>query len=169
MENEFGEVPIDDALIGGSRQPHHHLEQRLYLLANPTNWRTRCWICWTAPDSGQLAFDRLIIECTGMKPPIPARYSIGLFFSHEILRALLLDGIDHPGDRGARRPTAEPVQHRPGAGYADRLLLTKTDVAPDRKRADAAAAADERPRAGLPGTARRYRSDGLLSTSKALR
>ena len=32
IENEFGEVPIDNAVDWRPRQPHHHPDQRLHLL-----------------------------------------------------------------------------------------------------------------------------------------
>ncbi len=59
IENEFGEVSVDDQLIGDR--------------------------------ATDIAFDRLVIECTGMADPGPI---IQTFFSHDVLcERYLLDGV----------------------------------------------------------------------------
>ncbi len=83
-----------------------------------------------------------------------------LFLARDPVRALPAGRHHHPGGRGARRAAAEPVQHRPGAGGLRRPHpVDQNRRGAGLRGADPTAAADERPRAALPGDARRYRSE----------
>ena len=84
-------------------------------------------------DRGEIDFDRLVIECTGMADPGPI---IQTFFSHDILcQRYLLDGVIalvdavHANDQMNQFTIAQSQ-----VGYADRILLTKTDVAGDSEK-----------------------------------
>ena len=96
IENEFGEVPIDNALIGDRASRITTLSNGCICCSKSNELADALLDLLDGVDQGQLAFDRLIIECTGMADPGPITQT---FFSHEIL--------------------------------CDRILLTKTDVAPD--------------------------------------
>lgn len=79
-------------------------------------------------DKGNIQFDRLVIECTGMADPGPI---IRTFFSHEILcQRYLLDGVIALVDAvHADEQMNQFTIAQSQVGYADRILLTKTDVA----------------------------------------
>ncbi|MBF9271975.1 GTPase, partial [Enterobacter hormaechei] len=79
-------------------------------------------------DRGDIVFDRLVIECTGMADPGPI---IQTFFSHEILcQRYLLDGVIALVDAvHADEQMNQFTIAQSQVGYADRILLTKTDVA----------------------------------------
>jgi G3E family GTPase len=84
-------------------------------------------------DRGDIDFDRLVIECTGMADPGPI---IQTFFSHDILcQRYLLDGVIALVDAvHADEQMNQFTIAQSQVGYADRILLTKTDVAGDSEK-----------------------------------
>lgn len=129
VENEFGEVAIDGGLIVGSA------DITVVELANG------CVCCSVRGelskaledladrrDAGTLKFDRLVLETTGLADPAPVAQA---FFVDEAVRdRYTLDGILTLVD--AVHGLDQLDQHRVAAaqvGFADRLLLTKTDLA----------------------------------------
>src|SRR5207253_11493835 len=78
-------------------------------------------------DSGKLEFDRVIIETTGMADPGPVAQSF--FIDEKIGNYYLLDSVitvvdakHAPGQLDEFREAQEQV------GFADRILLSKTDL-----------------------------------------
>lgn len=71
IENEFGEVPIDDALIGDRASRITTLSNGCICCSKSNELADALLDLLDGVDSGQLAFDRLIIECTGMADPGP--------------------------------------------------------------------------------------------------
>ena len=133
IENEFGEVSVDDQLIGDRAT-------QIKTLTNGCICCTRCNELEDALldlldslDRGDIAFDRLVIECTGMADPGPI---IQTFFSHEILcQRYLLDGVVALVDAvHADEQMNQFTIAQSQVGYADRILLTKTDVAGDSEK-----------------------------------
>jgi len=130
IENEFGEMPIDSQLLGDGAT-------RITTLANGCICCTRSGELEAALldlldgyDKGEVYFDRLVIECTGMADPGPI---LQAFFAHEIIcERYLLDGVItlvdavHAGSQLGKFAIAQSQ-----IGYADRILLTKTDIAGD--------------------------------------
>ncbi|HFJ8954797.1 TPA: GTPase [Serratia liquefaciens] len=130
IENEFGEVPIDNALIGDRASRITTLSNGCICCSKSNELADALLDLLDGVDQGQLAFDRLIIECTGMADPGPITQT---FFSHEILcERFLLDGIITLVDAAhADQQLTQFSIAQAQVGYADRILLTKTDVAAD--------------------------------------
>ncbi|MFV8984393.1 GTPase [Serratia fonticola] len=132
IENEFGEVPIDNALIGDRASRITTLSNGCICCSKSNELADALLDLLDGVDQGQLEFDRLIIECTGMADPGPITQT---FFSHEVIgQRFLLDGIITlvdavHADQQLNQFTISQAQ----VGYADRILLTKTDVAPDNE------------------------------------
>lgn len=130
IENEFGEVPIDNALIGDRASRITTLSNGCICCSKSNELADALLDLLDGVDQGQLEFDRLIIECTGMADPGPITQT---FFSHEVIgQRFLLDGIITlvdavHADQQLNQFTISQAQ----VGYADRILLTKTDVATD--------------------------------------
>ncbi|CAM3906756.1 GTPase [Xenorhabdus thuongxuanensis] len=129
IENEFGEVPIDDKLIGDRATQIKTLSNGCICCSRSNELEDALLDLLDSLDKGQINFDRLIIECTGMADPGPITQT---FFSHEVLcQRFVLDGIItlvdsvHAEQQLDRFSIAQAQ-----VGYADRVLLTKTDVAP---------------------------------------
>lgn len=129
IENEFGEAGIDGALLGDAPvevvtlangcvccSVHVELEKALFLLLERL-------------DSGELAFDRLVIECTGMADPGPVAQT---FFVDEALRErYLLDGIVTLVDAAHAGFQLDLAIAQAQVGFADRLLVSKRDLVDD--------------------------------------
>lgn len=130
IENEFGEVPIDNALIGDRASRITTLSNGCICCSKSNELADALLDLLDGVDQGQLEFDRLIIECTGMADPGPITQT---FFSHEILcERFQLDGIITLVDAAhADQQLTQFSIAQAQVGYADRILLTKTDVAPD--------------------------------------
>lgn len=126
IENEFSETPIDGQLLGDEPVQvmtlangcvccsiHVELEKALFLLLERL-------------DAGELAFDRLVIECTGLADPAPVAQT---FFADEALcERYVLDGIITLVDAvNAERHLAEPIAQAQ-VGFADRILVSKRDL-----------------------------------------
>lgn len=127
IENEFSETPIDGQLLGDRPVElltlangcvccsiHVELEKALFLLLDKL-------------DAGELAFDRLVIECTGLADPAPVAQTF--FADEELAQRYILDGIVTLVDAvNAERHLQEPIAQAQ-VGFADRILLSKTDLA----------------------------------------
>lgn len=132
IENEFGEVPIDNALIGDRASRITTLSNGCICCSKSNELADALLDLLDGVDQGQLEFDRLIIECTGMADPGPITQT---FFSHPVIgQRFLLDGIITlvdavHADQQLNQFTISQAQ----VGYADRILLTKTDVATENE------------------------------------
>lgn len=128
IENEYSDTPIDGQLLGNAPVElmtlangcvccsiHVELEKALYLLLDKL-------------DAGELAFDRLVIECTGLADPAPVAQTF--FADAELCERYVLDGIITLVDvANAERHLQEPIAQAQ-VGFADRILLSKTDLVP---------------------------------------
>ncbi len=130
IENEFGSVGIDGGLI------HSQADVEVIELSNG------CVCCsirgelsaalqniLAKIDRGELNIQRLILETTGLADPGPI---IQTFFVDEIMRERIrLDAVITLVD--AHHITRHLDEHRVAAaqiGFADRMILTKTDLIP---------------------------------------
>lgn len=130
VENEFGAVGIDRSLILDQGHPSVTVVE----LANG------CVCCSVRGemsralaeladrrDAGALCFDRLILECTGLADPAPVAQAF--FVDEGVRERYTLDGIITLVD--AVHAGKQLDEHRVAAaqvGFADRLLLSKTDL-----------------------------------------
>lgn len=140
IENEFGEVGIDDALL--KRNMKQQADEELIEMMNG------CICCTVRKDlvdvlkklskraQGGLKLDAIVIETTGMADPAPVAQT---FFVDEHVQAFAkLDGIvtlvdamhieqhlDEEKPEGAENEAIEQV------AFADRLILNKIDVVSD--------------------------------------
>ncbi|MCC8380655.1 GTPase [Xenorhabdus sp. PB30.3] len=130
IENEFGEVPIDNELIGDRAIQIKTLSNGCICCSRSNELEDTLLDLLDGIDNEQFVFDRLIIECTGMADPGPITQT---FFSHEVLcQRFLLDGIITLVDTVHAEQQLDNFSiAQSQVGYADRLLLTKTDVAPE--------------------------------------
>ncbi len=126
IENEFSETPIDGQLLGSEPVQvmtlangcvccsiHIELEKALYLLLERL-------------DAGEIAFDRLVIECTGLADPAPVAQTF--FADEELCERYVLDGIITLVDAAnAERHLSETIAQAQ-VGFADRILVSKCDL-----------------------------------------
>jgi G3E family GTPase len=130
IENEFGEAGIDNELLVQDQG-----EQIIEM-------NNGCICCTVRGDlvrilgdlyekkkQGKLQFDRVIIETTGLADPAPVAQTF--FADEEISDWYLLDAVVTMVD--AKHAPAQLDEHHEAqeqVGFADRILVTKTDVVP---------------------------------------
>ena len=127
IENEFGEAGIDnELLLAGDEQI--------------VEMNNGCICCTVRGDlirilgeladkraNGQLDFDRVLIETTGLADPGPVAQTF--FLDEQISQRYLLDAVITLVDSvHAMRQLDEHEQAQAQIGFADRLLLSKTDL-----------------------------------------
>ena len=127
IENEFGEVGIDSEIIEKS-------DEQIIEMNNG------CICCTVRGDlikilgtlkdrrkKGELKFDRVVIETTGMADPGPVAQTF--FTDEDIGNYYLLDSILTVVDaKHASRQLDEFHEAQEQVGFADRILMSKTDL-----------------------------------------
>lgn len=128
IENEFGEVSVDDQLIGDRATQIKTLTNGCICCTRANELEDALLDLLDNLDQGNIHFERLVIECTGIADPGPI---IQTFFSHEVIcQRYLLDGVIALVDAvHADEQMNQFTIAQSQVGYADRILLTKTDVA----------------------------------------
>jgi G3E family GTPase len=137
IENEFGETGIDNEILVEDKQ-----EQIVEM-------NNGCVCCTVRGDlvrilgdlgkkrrKGQLKFDRVIIETTGLANPGPVAQTF--FMDEDIHNQYLLDAVVTVVDaKHADKQLDEHDEARRQIGFADRILLSKTDLVDDAAKVDA--------------------------------
>lgn len=128
IENEFGEVPIDNSLLGDRATRITTLSNGCICCSSANELADALLDLLAGIDGGELDFARLVIECTGMADPGPV---IQTFFSHPtISERFLLDGVITLVDAVHAEGQLDGFAlAQAQVGFADRILLTKTDIA----------------------------------------
>jgi G3E family GTPase len=128
VENEFGATGIDAELLAPGAVSVTELANGCICCSVRGELAAALAELLVRRDRGELAFDRLIIETTGLADPGPV---IQTFFWEEALAARFrLDGVItlidacHAGEQLARERVAAAQ-----VAYADRLVITKSDLA----------------------------------------
>jgi G3E family GTPase len=131
IENEFGETGIDNDILVDDRQ-----EQIVEM-------NNGCVCCTVRGDlvrilgdlgakrkRGELQFDRVIIETTGLANPGPVAQTF--FMDEKIHDQYLLDAVVTVVDaKHGHKQLDEHDEARRQVGFADRILLSKTDLVAD--------------------------------------
>ncbi|MCE0547807.1 GTP-binding protein, partial [Klebsiella pneumoniae] len=121
IENEFGEVSVDDQLIGDRATQIKTLTNGCICCTRSNELEDALLDLLDSRDRGEIEFDRLVIECTGMADPGPI---IQTFFSHQVLcERYLLDGVIALVDAvHADQQMDQFTIAQSQVGYADRIL-----------------------------------------------
>ncbi|WP_017939785.1 GTPase [Zestomonas thermotolerans] len=126
IENEFAASGIDSQLLGDAPAQvvtlangcvccsiHGDLERALFLLLERL-------------DSGEIAFDRLVIECTGLADPAPIAQTF--FVDEELRERYLLDAVVTLVDAAHAEVHLQQAIAQAQVGIADRILVSKRDL-----------------------------------------
>lgn len=128
IENEFGEESIDNALLFADNQ------ERIVEMNNGC-------ICCTVRgdliemlmrlakkrDSGEIAFDRVIIETTGLAEPGPVAQTF--FVDDDVAERFMLDAVITVVDAvHGPEQLSQHAEAQAQVGFADRILISKTDL-----------------------------------------
>ena len=131
IENEFGEAGIDGELLVSGQEQIVELNNGCICCSVRGDLVRILGELADKREAGQLAFERVLIETTGLADPGPVAQTF--FLDERIARRYLLDAVVTVVDAvHAMRQLDEHEQAQVQVGFADRLLLSKTDLAPSR-------------------------------------
>src|SRR2546430_12115012 len=127
IENEFGEVGVDNAIIEKSDEQIVEMNNGCICCTVRGDLIRILGSLKEKRDAGELKFDRVVIETTGMADPGPVAQTF--FTDEEIGNYYLLDSIITVVDaKHAPQQLDEFHEAQEQVGFADRLLLSKTDL-----------------------------------------
>src|SRR5262247_4034057 len=128
IENEFGEVGVDGSLIEKSEEQILEMNNGCICCTVRGDLIRILGTLKEKRDKGDLKFDRVVIETTGMADPGPVAQTF--FTDEEIGNYYLLDSILTLVDaKHAPKQLDEFHEAQEQVGFADRILLSKTDLA----------------------------------------
>lgn len=132
IENEYSETPIDSQLLGSEPVQVMTLANGCVCCSIHVELEKALFVLLEKRDIGELDFDRLVIECTGLADPAPVAQTF--FATEELCERYVLDGIITLVDAAnAERHLRETIAQAQ-VGFADRILLSKTDLVDDAAR-----------------------------------
>jgi len=126
IENEFSETPIDAQLLGDDAVQVTTLSNGCVCCTINNDLERALYVLLERRDNGELDFDRLVIECTGLADPAPVAQT---FFVDETLRErYLLDGIITLVDAANADRHLQEAIAQAQVGFGDRILVSKRDL-----------------------------------------
>lgn len=129
IENEFSDAGIDTQLLGDEPVQVMTLANGCVCCTIHTDLTKALYLLLERLDSGEIAFDRLVIECTGLADPAPVAQTF--FIDEELRERYLLDGIITLVDAAHAQVHLTQTIAQVQIGFADRLLVSKRDLVDD--------------------------------------
>ncbi len=127
IENEFGEIGVDNEIIETGDEQIVEMNNGCICCTVRGDLIRILGTLKTKRDDGKLKFDRVVIETTGMADPGPVAQTF--FTDEEIGNYYLLDSIITLVDaKHAPKQLDEFHEAQEQVGFADRILLSKTDL-----------------------------------------
>lgn len=126
IENEFSDAGVDTQLLGDEPVQVMTLSNGCVCCTIHTDLTKALYLLLERLDSGEIAFDRLVIECTGLADPAPVAQTF--FIDEELRERYILDGIITLVDAAHADTHLEQTIAQAQIGFADRLLVSKTDL-----------------------------------------
>ena len=136
IENEFGEENIDnEILVQDSKEQIIQLNNGCVCCSIREDLRTTLADLAEKKRKGELDFDRVVIETTGLADPGPVAQTF--FMDDEIAESYLLDSILTLVDaKHGDQQLNDRQEARRQVGFADQIFISKTDLV-DGKTVDA--------------------------------
>ena len=136
IENEFGSENIDnEILVQDSREQIIQLNNGCVCCSIREDLRTTLSDLAEKKRKGELDFDRVVIETTGLADPGPVAQTF--FMDDEIAESYLLDSILTLVDAKHGNQQLDARQEaRRQIGFADQIFLSKTDLTTEAETAD---------------------------------
>ncbi|WP_293999020.1 CobW family GTP-binding protein [Sphaerotilus sp.] len=128
IENEFGEENIDnDILVGDTEEQIIQLSNGCVCCTIREDLRSTLSDLAMKRRKGELVFDRVVIETTGLADPGPVAQTF--FMDDEVAESYLLDSILTLVDAvHAQTQLDERQEARRQIGFADQLFISKADL-----------------------------------------
>ena len=130
IENEFGEENIDsDILVSDTNEQIIQMSNGCICCTIREDLRATLRDLAEKRRKGELSFDRVVIETTGVADPGPVAQTF--FMDDEIAESYLLDSILTLVDaKHAQTQLDERQEARRQVGFADQIFISKTDLVP---------------------------------------
>src|SRR5436189_4748392 len=129
IENEFGEAGVDSDIVEKSEEQIVDMNNVCICCTVRVDLIRILGTLKEKRDEGKLKFDRVVIETTGMADPGPVAQTF--FTDEEIGNYYLLDSIITVVDaKHAAKQLDEFHEAQEQVGFADRILMSKTDLVP---------------------------------------
>jgi G3E family GTPase len=129
IENEFSDAGIDTQLLGSEPVQVMTLSNGCVCCTIHTDLTKALFLLLERLDSGEIVFDRLVIECTGLADPAPVAQTF--FIDEELRERYILDGIITLVDAANADTHLAQTIAQAQIGFADRLLVSKRDLVDD--------------------------------------
>ena len=131
IENEFGEENIDnEILVADTNEQIIQMNNGCVCCTIREDLRTTLNELAEKRRKGELSFDRVVIETTGLADPGPVAQTF--FMDDEIAESYLLDSILTLVDAKHAETQLDTRQEaRRQIGFADRIFISKTDLVDD--------------------------------------
>ena len=129
IENEFSDAGIDTQLLGDEPVQVMTLANGCVCCTIHIDLTKALYLLLERLDNGEIAFDRLVIECTGLADPAPVAQTF--FIDEELRERYLLDGIITLVDAAHADVHLSQTIAQAQIGFADRLLVSKRDLVDD--------------------------------------
>lgn len=133
IENEFGEENIDnEILVQESNEQIVEMSNGCICCTVRGDLIVALGTLAQKRDTGELQFDHVVIETTGLANPGPVAQTF--FMDDEVAMRYMLDAVITVVDaKHAMQQLDEHEEAQRQVGFADRLLLSKTDVVDSRE------------------------------------
>ncbi len=128
IENEFGEENIDsDILVESTSEQIIQMSNGCVCCTIREDLRSALALLAEKKRKGELDFDRVVIETTGLADPGPVAQTF--FMDDEIAESYLLDSVLTLVDAKHAGPQLDTRQEaRRQVGFADQIFISKTDL-----------------------------------------
>jgi len=128
IENEFGEENIDsDILVSDTNEQIIQMSNGCICCTIREDLRTTLQSLAEQKRKGELTFDRVVIETTGLADPGPVAQTF--FMDDEIAESFLLDSILTLVDaKHAAQQLNDRQEARRQVGFADQIFISKADL-----------------------------------------
>jgi G3E family GTPase len=136
IENEFGEENIDnEILVSDTREQIIQMNNGCVCCTIREDLRSALATLAEKRRKGELQFDRVVIETTGLADPGPVAQTF--FMDDEIAESYLLDSVLTLVDaKHAQTQLDERQEARRQIGFADQIFISKTDLVGEPELAD---------------------------------
>ena len=128
IENEFGEENIDnDILVAETQEQIIQMSNGCICCTIREDLRATLTELAQRRRKGEISFDRVVIETTGLADPGPVAQTF--FMDDEIAESFLLDSVLTLVDaKHAEQQLNDRQEARRQVGFADQIFISKTDI-----------------------------------------
>lgn len=136
IENEFGEESIDnDLLVSETNEQIVQLNNGCVCCTIREDLRAALTLLAAKKQQGELHFERVVIETTGMADPGPVAQTF--FMDEEVAKHYMLDSIITIVDaKHGNQTLDERVEAQQQVGFADQIFISKADLVTPEELAD---------------------------------